>query len=153
VAPTRTACHAQGSGPYSRPDPSCTPGALNPDVTQGTIDSTICRSGWTSTVRPPESITGPEKLASMDAYGVSGPASAYEYDHYVPLDLGGAVNDARNLWPEPDYPGASRSTFYRNPKDKLEWALNRLVCDGHMPLAQAQRMIATDWVSAYRRYG
>jgi hypothetical protein len=31
--------------------------------------------------------------------------------------------------------------------------LNRLVCSGTMPLSRAQRLIATDWVSAYRRYG
>ena len=70
-----------------------------PVVTQATIGSTICRSGWTATVRPPESITEPEKFASMDAYGDSGSASSYEYDHDVPLELGGAVNDPRNLWP------------------------------------------------------
>jgi hypothetical protein len=35
------------------PDSSCTPGAYNPDVTQSTIHSTICVSGWTATARPP----------------------------------------------------------------------------------------------------
>ena len=29
-----------------------TPGVVNPDVTQATIGSTICVSGWTSTIRP-----------------------------------------------------------------------------------------------------
>ena len=32
----------------------------------------------------------------------------HQYDHDVPLELGGAVNDARNLWPEPDYAQALR---------------------------------------------
>ena len=149
--PPAGSCHARGSGLYSMPDPRCTPGALNPAVTQATISSTICRSGWTTTVRPPESITEPEKFASMDAYGDGGSASSYEYDHDVPLELGGAVNDPRNLWPEPDY--STRSGFYLNPKDHLERALNRLVCAHTMPLAEAQRLIAADWVSAYRRYG
>jgi hypothetical protein len=143
-------CHARGSGLYSRPDARCTPGALNPAVTQATLSSTICRRGWTSTVRPPVSITEPEKLASMRAYQNPGPASAYEYDHQVPLELGGAVNDARNLWPEPDY--ASRSGFFLNPKDRLEGALKRLVCAGAMTLSRAQHLIASDWVSAYARY-
>jgi hypothetical protein len=144
-------CHARGSGLYSEPDPRCTPGALNPAVTQATIGSSICRSGWTSTVRPPESITEPEKLASIEAYGDTKLASSYEYDHYVPLELGGAVNDQRNLWPEPDYP--AHSGFNLNPKDHLERALNRLVCHGEMQLGEAQHLIATDWVSAYHRYG
>ena len=36
----------------------------------------------------------------------------------MPLELGGAVNDPRNLWPEPDY--ATAAGFYLNPKDHLE---------------------------------
>lgn len=149
--PPAHSCRAVGSGLYSRPDPRCTPGALNPAVTQARIGSTICRSGWTATVRPPESVTEPEKIQSIAAYGDSGPVSSYEYDRDVPLELGGAVNDPRNLWPEPDYP--SRSGFYLNPKDHLERALNRLVCGREMALSQAQRLIADDWVSAYHRYG
>ena len=149
--PPARSCHAVGSGLYARPDPRCTPGALNPAVTQARIGSTICRSGWTSTVRPPESITEPEKIASIAAYGDGGPVSSYEYDHDVPLELGGAVNDPRNLWPEPDYP--SRAGFYLNPKDHLERALNRLVCGREMALSEAQRLIAGNWVSAYHRYG
>jgi hypothetical protein len=149
--PAAGSCHALGSGVYVRPDPRCTPGALNPAVTQSTIGATICRSGWTRSVRPAVSITEPEKLASIRAYGEGGGASRYEYDHFVPLELGGASNDSRNLWPEPDYAGANG--FYRNPKDELENALKRLVCDGRMSLARAQRAIAGNWVSAYRRYG
>ena len=64
----------------------------------------------------------------------------YEYDHLVPLGVGGAVNDPRNLWPEP---GASP-----NPKDQVEDELNREVCDGRLTLAQAQKAIATDWLTA-----
>jgi len=149
--PPAGSCHAVGSGIYARPDPRCTPGALNPAVTQATIGSTICRSGWTATVRPPESVTEPEKFASMRAYGIFGSASGYEYDHYVPLELGGAANDPRNLWPEPDYP--ARAGFYLNPKDRLETALKHLVCREALSLGQAQRLIATNWVAAYRRFG
>jgi hypothetical protein len=149
--PSAGACHARGTGIYARPDAHCTPGALNPAVTQATIGATICRSGWTRTVRPPVSVTEPEKLASMRAYGDDAQASRFEYDHLVALELGGAVNDARNLWPEPDY--ATRSGFYLNPKDELERALNRLVCRGQIALARAQRLIASDWVAAFRRYG
>ena len=56
-----------------------------------------------------------------------------------PLELGGAVNDPRNLWPEP---GASP-----NPKDAVEDELNREVCDGQMTLPQAQRAITTNWIA------
>jgi hypothetical protein len=137
--PAPGSCHARGSGLYSQPDPACTPGALNPAVTQATIDTTICVSGYTKTIRPSESVTEAEKSASMAAYGDRGSMGAYEYDHLVSLELGGALNDARNLWPEPgDSP---------NPKDTVENALHRAVCDGQMPLGQAQHIIATGWVS------
>jgi hypothetical protein len=137
--PPTGSCHAIGSGLYSRPDPRCTPGALNPRVTQGTIRRTICRHGWTSSVRPPERITEQEKAASMAAYGAGGSLSRYEYDHFVALELGGATNDRRNLWPEP---GASP-----NPKDAVERQLNREVCEGKMTLVRAQRLIVANWVS------
>jgi hypothetical protein len=137
--PARGSCHAIGTGLYSRPDPRCTPGALNPAVTQNTIGRTICAAGWAATVRPPENVSEAEKQASMAAYGDTGALSLYEYDHFVPLELGGAVNDRRNLWPEP---GASP-----NPKDDVEDELNRKVCDREMTLAQAQHAITANWTS------
>jgi hypothetical protein len=75
----------------------------------------------------------------MAAYTDSGSPGDYEYDHLVSLELGGAVNDPQNLWPEPE--GSP------NPKDRVENALHRMVCNGEMTLAQAQHIIATDWVS------
>jgi hypothetical protein len=111
---------------------------LNPAVTQATIAQTICVPGWTDTVRPAESITEQEKAASIAAYG-GGSMADYEYDHFVPLELGGATNDPRNLWPQP---GASP-----NPKDAVEDALNQKVCDGQMSLAAAQRAIVANWVA------
>jgi hypothetical protein len=141
--PAPGSCRARGSGLFSLPDPHCTPGAISPAVTQADIQSTICSYGYTETVRPPESVTEPEKEASHAAYGDLGPLHEYEYDHLVPLELGGAPNDPRNLWPEP---GASP-----NPKDVIEGVLRQKVCDGLITLAQAQRAIATNWVLLARR--
>lgn len=112
-------------------------------MSQADIHSTICRRGYTKSVRPPESVTEPEKLAAMAAYGDRGSPRRYEYDHLVPLELGGASNDLRNLWPEP---GASP-----NAKDQLERVLRALVCSGRVSLDRAQSQIARDWVSAYHR--
>lgn len=141
--PRPDTCRARDTGLFSLPDPRCTPGAVSPAVTQANISSTICRRGYTEKVRPPESVTEPEKKASLAAYGDTEPLHEYEYDHLVPLELGGAVNDPRNLWPEP---GASP-----NPKDALEDRLRSMVCDGELTLAAARAAIATNWVSAYRR--
>ena len=142
--PPAGSCHARGHGLYSLPDPHCTPGAIDPHVTQADVDRTICRGGYSESVRPPESITEPEKRASLRAYGDHRPLHDYEYDHLISLELGGAPNDARNLWPEP---GASP-----NPKDRLEDRLHALVCDHRMSLATARSAIAGDWIAALHRY-
>ena len=142
--PSPGSCHARGRGLFSLPDPQCTPGVTNPAVTPVTLDQTICHAGYSTSIRPPESVTEREKRASLVAYGDHRPLHAYEYDHLISLELGGAPNDPRNLWPEP---GASP-----NPKDALEDRLHARVCDGLMTLRAAQRAIAGDWVAAYHRY-
>jgi hypothetical protein len=125
------------------PDPSCTPGSVDPAVTQANIGSTICRSGYTETVRPPESQTEQFKLSVAEpAYGQSGVSG--ELDHLVPLELGGS-NDATNLWVE--------AGSIPNPKDAVEDALNREVCDGTLSLRAAQREIARNWLTAARQLG
>ena len=112
-------------------DPARTPGVLNPHVTQATIRSTICTHGWTATIRPPVEYTNALKRTQMRAYGETGPASAYQEDHLISLELGGDPTDPRNLWPEP-YPRASEV-------DRIENELNHLVCTGRIPLAEGQR--------------
>jgi hypothetical protein len=114
-------------------DRGCTPGALNPAVRQGTIGRTICRTGYTTTIRPPSSYTDPLKLKSMQAYGLGTNTSAFEFDHLISLELGGAPSDIRNLWPESHY---SPSFSYR--KDGLENSLNAKICNGTISLARAQ---------------
>ena len=95
--PSPGSCHVRGQYPFTMPDLHCTPGALNPAVTQATIRTTICRTGYSSSIRPSTSVTEPEKLASIRAYGFHQAAWSYEYDHLISLELGGAANDSRNL--------------------------------------------------------
>ncbi|MFG2935874.1 hypothetical protein [Streptomyces sp. NPDC048282] len=67
------------------PDPSCQPGDFNPDVTQSTIDSTICVSGWTATVRPSSSYTTALKKKQIVEYGYTDTSTSdYEEDHLRP---------------------------------------------------------------------
>jgi hypothetical protein len=132
------------------PDASRTPGAVNPAVTQGTIAETICVRGWTRTVRSAVAYTEELKRRQIRAFGYRDRRLGhYVEDHLIPLELGGDPSDPPNLWPEqkvvPDGWGADR-------KDEVESALNRLVCSGRLPLREAQRAIARDWIAAYRRY-
>src|SRR4051812_33921464 len=124
--------HRGGAAPGAvLADPVRTPGVLNPDVTQATIGTTICRHGWTRTVRPPVSYTNDLKRKGLHQYGLRGPPSSFQEDHLISLELGGHPSDPRNLWPEP-YPRASAV-------DRIENELNASVCHGKMTLAEAQR--------------
>lgn len=130
------------------PDPSCTPGAIDPAVTQANIGTTICKSGYTATVRAPASDTDKVKKLSLQQYGLV-PASSTEFDHLISLQLGG-TNAVSNLWPEPNREGAPGTT---NPKDAIETRLNKAVCSHRIALSEAQRAIAHNWVSAEKDLG
>jgi hypothetical protein len=120
---------SSSKGPYQA-DVARTPGVLNPDVTQANINSTVCRHGWTKTIRPPTSYTNALKQKQMREYGVDGSPSDYQEDHLISLELGGHPTDPRNLWPEP-YPRASEV-------DSIENDLNARVCSGDLSLEDAQ---------------
>ncbi|MEO9321062.1 MAG: hypothetical protein ABI361_10340 [Nitrososphaera sp.] len=132
----------------SLPDARCTPGVADPRISQANIHQTICVSGYTETVRPPASVTNPMKLASMKAYGLTDSPSNYEYDHLIPLELGGAPKDVRNFWPESGF-----GTDNFKEKDKLENLLHERVCAGEISLSQAQQEIAQNWLAAVHKEG
>jgi hypothetical protein len=81
------------------PNSARTPGATNPAVTQANIGQTICVSGYTATIRPDSSITTElkkEQLASGYAYKGDTATGAYEEDHLISLEIGGAPNVEAN---------------------------------------------------------
>ena len=154
--PSATGLPAPSSGlPADRlpgePEAGLTPGALNPDVTQATIDATICVSDWTGTIRPPESFTESLKVSQIASYGYTDTStSSYEEDHLISLELGGAPADPRNLWPEPYQASLpdGRPTG-ASTKDGFETKLKTEVCDGTITLVAAQTDIGDHWVHAY----
>ena len=138
TAPTATAPAGWVLG-YARRD--LTPGATNPAVTQATIRTTICVSGWTSTVRPSSTYTNGLKTTGIRAYGYAdtNPASVEE-DHLVALGSGGSPTDPRNLWPQPRY-----GTVTAAVKDAEEQRLQTDICAGRITLAAAQARIVQEW--------
>ncbi len=127
------------------PDRTCTPGAVDPRVTQDNINSTICSSGYTKTVRPPASYTDELKRQQMRGYNLSGSVKDFEEDHLIPLELGGSPTDEANLWPEPYAPSPGAKD-----KDHVENYLHAQVCKRLLTLAEAQREIATNWIQVYQ---
>jgi len=147
VTPTRTS--------VGLPNPDITPGSINPNVTHDNIAATICKRGWTATIRPPQAYTSALKLAQIVEYGYADRSlSHYQEDHLVPLELGGAPRDPRNLWPEPNTIALPDGTAVgSSAKDHLENYLHAAVCSGAEALADAQRLIADDWIAAWRAAG
>lgn len=134
----------------AEPNARMTPGAINPAVTQANIHSTICVKGYTRAIRPDERYTERLKRRQIAAYGYSDRRLRdFEEDHLVSLELGGAPTDHRNLWPQPHHVAGGWGSY---AKDRLENRLNHLVCRGRLPLAEAQSLIAHDWIAAYKRF-
>src|SRR5690242_2891074 len=146
AVPPAGSCHAH----RGLPDPRCTPGVDDRHVTQSDIGRTICRTGYTTTVRPPSSYTTDLKRRQLAAYGYYAGHSlrSYEEDHLVSLELGGSPRSAKNLWPEAHAP---KPGSYQ--KDTVEIYLHREVCEHKMTLAAAQHQEASDWLAVYRRIG
>jgi hypothetical protein len=122
------------------PDKTLTPGATRP-VTA----AEVCRDGGGEQSHP---IPASMRQRVFREYRTSeSHAAEYEVDFLITPGLGGAV-DIRNLWPEP----YSSTVWNAHVKDELEDLLHELVCSGKLDLATAQRDIATNWISAYKKY-
>lgn len=126
----------QPSGPSSLfvlPNRRLTPGAV---ATHSL--AVICRTPTSSR----RQVSDATKAQVYARYGLPVEHGAWEIDHLIPLELGGAVNDPRNLWAEP---GATPGGHGSYDKDTVENHLNALVCNGKTTLAAAQHTMATDW--------
>jgi hypothetical protein len=130
----RSGCRLRGA----LPDRRCTPGEAFGRVTA----PRMCRPGYAGSVA---NVSGKLERAVYLEYGITRLAGRYEIDHLVSLELGGD-NSIANLWPEAATP---RPGFHE--KDRLETYLRHKVCSGAADLRVAQRMLATDWLAAYRR--
>lgn len=143
------ACHARGQ----LPDPACTPGAVGVRTGSEANDrALVCNAGFSGRHRPIG--TGKAKVAAMKAYGIpTTDIRVVEYDHLIPLSLGGA-DDTANLWPQhSDLPNRG----FHNSKDDVELRLWRAVCTGpvdkRQSLVKVQEAFARDWTAAEKFLG
>lgn len=124
----------------SVPDPQLTPGTALPLTRDD-----VCAGGMVEVARV---VPGEVAKQVFAAYGITAPEPrAYEVDYLITPALGGSDN-IRNFWPQP----YSRTVWNAHIKDALEDHLQQLVCGGHLDLATAQRDMAADWISAYKKY-
>jgi hypothetical protein len=148
-------CRLQEGGRL--PDPACSPGGLNPDITPdpALLSRTICKRGWIASVRPKNSDVLKHQV--LLRYGISPTRlnlARYAMDHRVPLEVGGAPHDLANLWPEPweadrQHPdGIAAPGSGAQSKDKIENRTRAAICNGQLSLQQGQQLFLGDWWQA-----
>lgn len=120
------------------PDPKLTPG----DSLSVSKDD-LCKAGYKSSA---DDLTIAVKRGVFDRYVMSPTDVGYNVDHLIPIGLGGS-DSVKNLWPQP-----LAGEWNYHMKNRLEKKLRKMVCSGELKLEYAQREIAADWVSAYRKY-
>jgi hypothetical protein len=145
--PTETAnCSTTLKNGFPIPDTRCTPGAINPTVTQQVLQSGKFKTSCTRD----KSSTASEKAATYGEYNITHPGhntgqtQTCELDHLISLELGGA-DTVDNIWPQCGPDGVTLAKRYFKIKDKVENYLAAQVRAGSMTLEDAQRGIATDW--------
>jgi hypothetical protein len=120
------------------PNASLTPGAVS-----RLTSAQLCNG-----VRPSRLVSERARQQVLRSYGMDGAsAPAYELDALITPELGGST-DIANLWPQRYH----SPVWNARVKDELERLLPSLVCNGTITLADAQREIATDWITSYKRH-
>lgn len=126
------------AGPVPKSD--LTPGAIRPVSREE-----ICAPGYRDMNR---TVARSVQQEVFKAYGLVGArVNDYEVDYLITPELGGA-DTIQNLWPEP----YSSTDWDAHVKDALEGRLHQMVCEGKIDLSTAQHEIASDWISAYKKY-
>ena len=120
----------KSSGSCTVPDPSLTPGEMDPSL------------ACVSNAARPRAVTSSEKDAIVRAYGYTANTekSTGEFDHWLPHWMGGS-DGPKNIWFEPH-----AGKFGSRTKDKVELLLWRKVCVSKtMTLNQAKTAYLRGW--------
>jgi hypothetical protein len=128
---------------------ACTPGSVRDDVDPAHLELTVCKPGWSDTIRPSTTETNRVKTFAMGAYGVPPELrSRTELDHDIPLSMGGSSH-VTNLWPEV----STRPVGFRNDKDDVEDHVRAAVCHHRVTWRAAITALADDWTTTETKLG
>lgn len=105
------------------PIPALTPGVV---LTGSMVE--VCTPGWATAHR--RSLSAAQRAAVLVAYRLPAGTVPAEWDHLIPLELGGG-NGPGNIWPQ-------LSATDRRIKDTSENRLHARVCTGQVLLGAAQ---------------
>jgi hypothetical protein len=145
------------NGTTSLPDPSVTPGAVNPAIVADLSKAPHIANGVEVNICAADFKTGPIrasirnfpklKRTACAAYGVAKCDASVEGDHLVSLEIGGCPDCQSNIWPQP-------MTEARVKEHEVEDTLGGpkgLVCAGKITLQDAQSCVAKDWLACAER--
>ena len=144
--PPQYGCSVRMSNGYPVPDPSCTPGGVNPTVTVEVLRDPAYRTSCTRN----SATSATQKNGTYGWYKIPHPTNntgahqTCELDHLVSLELGGA-DTLDNIWPQCGPPGVQLRQRYFKQKDLVENYLAAQVKAGAIDLTDAQYGIARDW--------
>jgi hypothetical protein len=125
------------AGPAGAVERATAPGAADSRVTQDNVQTTICRRGYTASIRPPAKAAHTIKLRLFRQQHLDGVLSDYTLDHLIALEIGGHPTAVGNLWLQPVRESLA--------KDADERRLHRAVCAGRMTLVAAQAEMIGKW--------
>jgi hypothetical protein len=137
--------HAMEQSSYSAgklvPNPKLTPGA-----TRQVAYEEICPAHDDD--KDPAVPTSMQQ-AVFKEYGVRRIARTHEFqvDYLINPQLGG-TGEIRNLWPQP----YGLTLWNAHAKDDLEDRLHQMVCNREIDISEAQHELATNWITAYKKY-
>jgi hypothetical protein len=123
---------------------------IDHDITQSNVKDTLCITGYTKYVLREETgemIKVKKRMMAANGLDYKTEKRNWQLDHILPLILGGEATHPDNLQLQKIHgdDGAKH-------KDAIEKKLGRMVCDGDIALAQAQREIVSDWQAAAAKY-
>ena len=126
-------------------DPNPTVGVANPAVTDANMAETICKPGWTATVRPSDEYTNKLKAEQLPE---GADPKLREEDHVWPIEDGGHPTDPANLrpqfWEGPN--GAKAKDF------QVEDVVHRALCVTHTMTLEQGHAVLSAWILAHHPY-
>jgi hypothetical protein len=122
------------------PDPSCTPGELDPAVTENTAQ-TVCSEAWVTAAsrRQPPPSTLDELLIE---YQLPGNPMTYALARVIPVEDGGSPTSMENLYPLPLNGFGGEQT-----RTAVAAQLHDEICSHKITVTQAAKTLEGDWLS------
>ena len=144
--PPTGVCKVQTKNGFRFPDPSCTPGAVNPALTLKVLSNKNFKTGC----ERDQATSATKKKLTYGWYAITKPANnaephmVCELDHLISIELGGA-DTLDNIWPQCGPDGATGEDRFFKQKDLVENYLAAQIRAGKMKKSVVQVGIAKDW--------